>query len=301
MKRMEKLFKYICNPMGFIVFLASRNLIKMDDEKFLRKQYYFKLKKKLNLDNPKTFNEKLQWLKLYDRNSEYTKMVDKYEVKKYVADMIGEEYIIPTLGIYDRFEDIDFNELPDQFVLKCTHDSGGVVICKDKSKFDYKSAKRKLTKSLKKNFFYFAREWPYKNVKPRIIIEKYMESKENKELLDYKLMCFNGKVRCSFVCIDRNDKDGLKVNFYDEDWNFMNFRRHYENSERNIEKPYNYEQMKVIAEKLSKNIRFLRVDFYEIDNKLYFGELTFYPGAGYEEFKPEEYDTILGSWINLEG
>lgn len=299
--KIKKIIKYLIHPKGIIIFLASRNLIKIEDKKFLEEQFYFKMKYKLKLENPKTFNEKLQWLKLYDRKDIYTKMVDKYEAKKYVASIIGEEYIIPTLGVYNQFEDIDFSQLPNQFVIKCTHDSGGIVICKNKETFDFKQAKKKLERKLKQNFYYNAREWPYKNVKPRIIVEKYIEDVNNKDLTDYKLMCFNGKVKCSFVCIERNSKSGLKIDFYDENWEKMNFARHYRNSNKETKKPNNYEKMVEFSEQLSKGTKFVRVDFYEIKDQLYFGELTFYPGAGYEEFTPFKYDELLGSWIDLEG
>lgn len=299
--KIKKIIKYLIYPKGILIFLAGKNWIKIEDKKFLEEQFRFKMKYRLNLEHPKTFNEKLQWLKLYDRKDIYTKMVDKYEVKKYVASIIGEEYIIPTLGVYNKFEDINFSQLPNQFVIKCTHDSGGIVICKNKETFNFKQAKKKLEKNLKQNFYYKAREWPYKNVKPRIIVEKYIEDVNNKDLRDYKLMCFNGKVKCSFVCLERNSKSGLKIDFYDENWNKMNFSRHYKNSNQETKKPNNYEKMVEFSERLSKDTKFLRVDFYEIKDQLYFGELTFYPGAGYEEFTPFEYDEILGNWIDLGG
>ena len=279
--------------------LIKKLLKLLPDYIFLKIKYKYKFNKKLDLNNPQTFNEKLQWLKLYDRNPEYTKMVDKYEAKKYVANIIGEEYIIPTLGVYDKFEDINFATLPNQFVIKCTHNSGGLIICKDKTKLNIKEARKKINKSLKRNYFYTGREWPYKNVKPRIIAEQYMEDKKNDELYDYKFMCFNGKVKCSFVCTDRYSEDGLKVTFFDLNWNKMPFERHYPNSNNVIEKPINYELMIKLAETLSKDIPFVRVDFYEINNKPYFGELTFYPGNGMEEFTPEKYDKILGDMLEL--
>ena len=189
------------------------------DKLYLKYKFYKKMKKQLNLDNPQTFNEKLQWLKLYDRNPEYTRMVDKYEVKKYVAEKIGEEYIIPTLGVWNKFEDIDFEELPNQFVLKCTHDSGGVVICKDKSTFDFNAANKKLTHCLKRNYFWKGREWPYKNIKPRIIAEQYIAE----DLVDYKFMCFSGEVKCSFICTNRFSTQGLHVTFFDREWNLLPF------------------------------------------------------------------------------
>lgn len=287
-------FKY------FKYYADKYNLVKLDDEDFLKILYKKKFNKELNLNDPKSFNEKLQWLKLNDRNPKYTTMVDKYEAKKYVANIIGENYIIPTLGVYDDFDEINFDELPNQFVIKCTHDSGGLVICKDKSKFDIKYARKKIRKSLKRNYYYLGREWPYKNVKPRIIIEKYMEEKNYSQLNDYKLMCFNGKVEYSFVCSERDNKDeGLAVTFFDNNWNKMPFRRHYRNSSKIISKPKNFELMITLAEKLSKNIPFVRVDFYEVNGNIYFGELTFYPGDGLEEFEPDCWDEKLGNLIDL--
>lgn len=269
------------------------------DKIFLKYLYYKRTNNKINLANPQTFNEKLQWLKLYDRNPEYTKMVDKYEAKKYVADIIGEEYIIPTLGVWKKFEDIDFNKLPNQFVLKCTHDSGGLVICKDKTKLNIEEAKKKINKSLKRNYYYSGREWPYKNVKPRIIAERYMLTNEQKELIDYKFFCFNGKVQTILVCSNR--KGNFKnTNFYDINWSLQAFTREkHENSKEIIEKPENLDKMIKIAEKLSKDIPFVRVDLYEIGGKVYFGELTFYPSSGFEGFEPEEWDRKLGEMIEL--
>lgn len=259
----------------------------------------------LNLDNPKTFNEKLQWLKLHDHNPLYTTMVDKYAVKKYIADMIGKQHVIPTLGVWEHFDEIDFDKLPNQFVLKCTHDSGGVVIVSDKSQMDKVAVKKKLENRLKHNYYYHCYEWPYKDVPPRIIAEKFMVDEKNQDvgaddITDYKFMCFNGKVRCTFTCTDRRSDDGLKVTFFDNDWNQMPFTRHYPAAEvGSIPKPVNFELMKELAEKLADGIVFVRVDFYEINNKVYFGELTFYPGSGMEEFCPEKYDRLLGDWITL--
>lgn len=282
-----------------INMLIELMLRMLNDKSFLKVKYKQRIKQRLNLDNPQTFNEKLQWLKLYDRKPEYTNMVDKYEVKKYIASIIGEEYIIPTLGVWDNFEDIDFDKLPNKFVLKCTHDSGGLVICEDKSKLDKKESSKKINKSLKRNYYYHAREWPYKNVKPRIIAEKFIEDKKSKDLKDYKFMCFNGKVKCSFVCSNRNSDNGLNVDFFDLDWNRMPFERHYPKSKLDIPKPENYDLMIELSEKLAKDLPFVRADFYEVDGKVYFGELTFFPGAGFEEFTPESWDYTLGSWIEL--
>ena len=282
------------------LFLDRKNIIRINDELYLKMMYWIRLNKKLNLDNPKGFNEKLQWLKLYDRQEKYTKMVDKYEAKKYVSNIIGEEYIIPTIGIYENFDEINFDELPNKFVMKCTHDSGGIAICRDKKNFDINIAKKKINKCLKTNYYYPGREWPYKNVKPRIIIEKYMEEKNFTQLNDYKFMCFDGKVKCCFVCSERDNKnEGLAVTFFDENWEKMPFIRHYRNSSKKIDKPKKFDLMVKLAEKLSKTIPFVRVDFYEIDGKVYFGELTFYPGSGFEEFKPDEWDEKIGDWITV--
>ena len=274
------------------------------DSIYLKIQFRKKFGRKLNLKNPLTFNEKMQWLKLYDRNPKYTVLVDKYEVKKIVSQVLGKQYIIPTIGVWDKFDDIDFDDLPNQFVLKCTHDSGGLVICLNKKSLKRNEYKEKIEKCLKNNFYYLGREWPYKNVKPRIIAEPLMSnSNDNKnlknELTDYKFMSFNGKVKCLFVCTERFSADGLKVNFFDRDWNALPFERYYPRSLKIINKPVNYNEMIMFAEKLSENIPFVRVDFYEIDNKIYFGEITFYPGSGMEEFKPSEWDRKLGDWIQL--
>ncbi len=267
---------------------------------YLKRQFRKYVGYPLNLDNPQTFNEKMQWLKLYDHNPLYTKMVDKYEAKKYVADIIGEEYIIPTLGVWTNFDEIDFNKLPDQFVLKCTHDSGSIAICKDKENFDKKTAKKNLTKGLRYNYYYAGGfEWPYKNVKPRIIAEQYMVDDSQKELTDFKLMCFNGKVQCTFTCTGRNTDRGLHVTFYDKDWKKMSFTRHYPIESLAMKKPANYEKMIRLAEKLAKSLKFARIDFYEINGKIYFGEITFFPGSGMEEFSPIDWDYQLGGWINL--
>lgn len=282
-----------------IINLSNKNIINISDKQYLVLMGKVRMNKKMNIENPKTFNEKLQWLKLYDRNPEYTKMVDKYEAKKYVSEIIGDEYIIPTLGIYNNFDEIDFEKLPNQFVMKCTHNSGGNIICKDKGQFDYKFARKWMGNCLKRNYYNYNKEWVYKNIKPRIIVEKYMQDRGEDELKDYKLMCFNGKVKCSFVCSDRYNNKGLKVDFFDINWNKMPFERKYPNSTQKIQKPINYELMIEFAEKLSRNIPFLRVDFYEINGKIYFGELTFFPGSGFEEFRPEKYDRILGDMLEL--
>ncbi|WP_238455522.1 ATP-grasp fold amidoligase family protein [Desulfolucanica intricata] len=288
-------------PKLFVVYLSKLGLLNwLPDVAYLKLHYRVMLKRKLDLNNPKTFNEKLQWLKLFDRNPEYTNLVDKYAVRDYVKNLIGEEYLIPLIGIYNNFDEINFNKLPNQFVLKCTHDSGGVILCNDKSKLDIDNAKMKINDCLKRNFFYYSREWPYKNVKPRIICEKYLVDESGIGLIDYKFMCFNGKAKCIFVCLNRFSPGGLNIDIYDTKWNKMPFgRRHHPNSGSVIPKPRNFDKMVEFAEKLSKDIPFIRVDFYESNGRLYFGELTFFPGAGLEEFTPDSYDLLLGSWLVL--
>ena len=256
--------------------------------------------KELNIKNPQTFTEKLQWLKLYDRNPLYTKMADKYEVKQYIKNVLGEDYVIPIVGgPWKHFSEIDFDKLPNQFVLKNTHDSGGVIICNDKDAFNKEEAWKKLEYSLKHNYFYYNREWPYKNIEPRIIAEQYMEELGRGSLLDYKLHCFNGKVKVILVCLDRDDENGIKKVFYDHDWNKLDLRRPNISNDSDIERPVHLCKMIEFAERLSRNIPFVRVDFYDINGKLFFGEMTFFPSGGMVGFVPEKWDKILGGYITL--
>lgn len=298
LKRIKKAIK---NPkLILLFFLNSRIFRLLPDDLYLKIKYRLTMGRKLDLNNPETFNQKLQWLKLYDRKPEYTQMVDKYEVRKYIKEIIGEEYLIPLLGVYDSFEEIDFDNLPDEFVLKPNHTSGDVFICRDKSKIDYKKLKKEVNRWLKREYYWLHREWPYRNVKPRILCEKYLVDESGKELIDYKFMCFNGEVKCIFVCSNRNSPLGLNIDIYNVDWNLMPFGR--PNSPRTgvkIPKPRNFNKMIEFAEKLAKDIPFIRVDFYEVDGHLYFGELTFYPTSGFGKFTPEYYDDILGSWLKL--
>jgi len=294
---MSKLSKFIKSPLLLFVFLSNRGINLFNDKTYLKIRYFATFKKILNLQTPQTFNEKLQWLKLNDRKDIYTKMVDKYEAKSYVSKIIGNKYIIPTLGIYNNFDEIDFNKLPNQFVIKCTHDSGGLVIVTDKSKLDIKKAKKKINKSLKRNYYYLGREWPYKNVKPRIIVEKYMKDNKDTSMRDYKFFCFNGNPYCILLCNDRNTE--LKETFFDLNWKILPFKRPNHSIDTNIEKPHNLDKMIEFSKKLSLNIPFLRVDFYEINGNLYFGELTFYPAGGFSKFEPEEWDLKLGNLIDL--
>lgn len=270
------------------------------DSVFLRIKYWSKLGKKLNLKNPQTFNEKLQWIKLHDRKDYYTVLVDKYEVKNYISSVIGNRYVIPTIGIYNRFDDIDFDELPRQFVIKCTHDSGGLVVCEDKEKLNIDSVRKKIEKSLSENFYYAGREWPYKNVRPRIIIEKYMIDDELDELRDYKFFCFNGKVE--FYKVDFNRFTKHQANYYDRNSRLLRFGEVVcpPDFKKKIIAPKNLNQMIDIAEKLSRDIPFVRVDLYDVNNRIFFGEMTFFPASGFGSFTPRKYDKIIGDLIDLD-
>ena len=270
-----------------------------NDEIQIKRNWYSRMTYGLNLDTPKSYNEKLQWLKLYDRNPLYTTMVDKYAVKDYVANIIGKQYIIPTIGVWEKFDDIDFDSLPNQFVLKCTHDSGGLLICKDKKKLDWAKAKQKIESSLQTDYYLNGREWPYKNVPRKIIAEQYMEDTKTGELRDYKFFCFDGKVKWLFIATDRQNREEPYFDFFDMDFNHLPMQHGHPNAPILPEKPQNFEQMKKLAAKLSKDIPHVRVDFYEVDGKVYFGELTFFHHGGWTPFTPEKWDYIFGKEIEL--
>ena len=280
-----------------LVRAACTALRFIPDEMYLKKVFRLKVGYELDLDNPQSFNEKIQWLKIHDRNASYKTIVDKADAKAWVESRIGKQYVIPTLKVCDNVEEVDYSSLPNQFVLKCTHDSGGVAICKDKANFDFIAAKRKIEKSLKTNFFWVGREWPYKEIEPRIIVEEYLRSSES-EIVDYKFMCFNGSPRCVFTCTGRSTGD-LRVDFFDLSWNHLPFERHYKNAQTIPDAPSALREMIDLSAALSKGIPFVRVDFYEIEGRPYFGEMTLYPGSGFEEFTPREWDYELGGWLTL--
>ena len=304
-----KLSKLCKVGMSFLTkpYYRTRVLIKLgyydslSDEEFLKKVFPKYMGYPLDLENPKTFSEKLQWLKVNYREPIQTVMVDKYEAKNFIAQRVGEQYIIRTLAVWDSVEDIDFDALPNQFVLKCTHDSGGIVICKDKSSLDREAAKAKLRASLKRDYSKIAREWAYQNVPRRIIAEKYISELGNDDLLDYKMYSFHGEPKLTVVCSDRFSKTGTRMNFYDINWEPMGIHfGHYPPLSTEFPKPATYEEMKRLTAELSKDCPFLRVDFYEIKGRLYIGELTFFPGAGLEKFRPMTKDYELGEWLHLE-
>ena len=269
------------------------------DRIYLQIVYFKHFRRFINFNSPKTFNEKIQWLKLNYRNEEDTKLVDKYRVKQYITKLIGEEYVIPTLGVWKNVDDIDFKSLPEKFVLKCNNDSGGIVICKNKKDFDEVKAKSFLKERLKNNGYWYGREWPYKNVKPCIIAEKYMEDSISKDLKDYKFFCFNGSMEFFDIDIDRFIEH--RSNYYDRNGNFLPFGKTYcpPDYTKKIEMPKNLDKMIELAETISHNTVLSRIDFYEIDGQVYFGEITFYPGSGFSPFTDEKWDYKLGDMIDL--
>lgn len=297
---MNKLKWAFKNPGQAVCTLYNHLLWLLPDELFLKIKFRQVTGKKLNLKNPQTFSEKIQWLKLYNRRPEYITMVDKYAVKDYVAGIIGKDYIIPTLGVWERAEDIEWDKLPDQFVLKCTHDSGGVLICRDKSKFDKQSAVEKLRNGLRHDYYRGNREWPYKNVPRRIIAEKFISPDPNlNDLPDYKFFCFNGEPKYCQVITGRGVK--MCIDFFDKDWNHQPFHepKNYPFSEKEPSKPKNLDRMWDAASKLAEEKPFSRIDFYEVGENVYFGEITFFPTTGMGGFSPENYDLIVGQMIQL--
>jgi len=291
--------KIVKNPYYIVSALNSFHLLNwMPDKMILRLCYRAYVGKPLNLKKPELFTEKLQWLKLYNRNPEHSRLVDKYDVRSYIEKQLGDGYLVPLLGVWDKFDDIDFSMLPDKFVLKCTHDSGGLVFCKDKGTFDFSAAKKKLDKHLKHNLFWNFREYPYKHVRPRIICEEYMVDESDSELKDYKLFCFNGDPR--FIQVDYNRFIGHRRGIYDTEWNLLQFEMNYQNDpDVKIHKPVKLNDMINLSKLLSKQHYFIRVDFYSINDRIYIGELTFFPEAGFVLFDPPEYDGIIGKWLKL--
>lgn len=321
---MNKYLRLLFDPKFRFSVLAAKGFFRhMPDREFYEKSYRLSYGKKLDLANPKGFSEKIMWLKLYDRKPLYSTLVDKYAVRSYLAERLGEEYLIPLVGgPWEHFDDIDFSLLPQQFVLKCTHDSGSVIVCRDKDSFDRAAAREKLSKRLKRNYYYGNREWPYKDVAPRIIAEEYLcqsgsrqpvesgqtitasQLQREQGLLDYKFLCFNGEVKVLFLDIGVIDGSSTATNYfrniYDRNFNLLPVLETRANFPQPVEKPLGYENMLAAAEKLSQGFPSLRVDMYNLDGKIYIGELTLYHGAGLGNFfYPPEWDEIFGSWIEL--
>lgn len=283
--------------MGIKYVLATTILKFLPDRQYLKLLYKYRMNKKLDLKNPKALSEKIQWLKLYDRKDIYTTMVDKHDAKLFISEKVGSEYVIPTIGVWDSFDEIDFDKLPEKFVIKTTHDSGSVFICQNKNEFDLTKVKEALNKSLKRNYYYNCREWPYKNVKPRIIVEEFVE--DLSELVEYKVFCFNGKAKMVLVCKGKAHSDERTNDYCDLDLNRLPFTVLYPNSKSDLPRPKELDKMIELSEKLSENVPFLRNDFYLSNGKIYVGELTFFHNAGTKKFEPEEWDYKLGEWLEL--
>lgn len=296
-----KFYQKVINKMIYI--LNRWNILdRIPDETYLQYLFFLTMGYKLNLNDPKTFNEKLAWLKLNDHNPLYTVLADKYEVKFFVSSVIGSEYVVPNLGVWNSFEEIAWDELPDQFVLKATHNSGGVVICRDKKQLHYAELEKQYRELLKTNYFHWNREWPYKNIKPRIIADEFLNDNTSEgrriSLRDYKFWCFNGKPLYMYCTVKDND---IYENFYDEHFNEVHFNHCFPRHKPEFEKPKNYEKMLELAEKLAtaSGTAFVRVDFFNVDGRIYFGEFTFYDWGGTRPFESFEQDMFLGQLISL--
>lgn len=268
------------------------------DEMYVRITFRGKLGYHLNLNNPKTFNEKLNWIKIFNRNPLYTTLADKYAVKEIVAERIGEQYVVKNYGCWSSFDDIDFSSLPSKFVLKCTHDSSGAIICRDKDYFDYYNARKRISHILKMNYFYACREWPYKDIPPRIIVDELLDDGSGRELNDYKFWCFDGKPTYMY-CTLKTNKENIYENFYDMNFVPVDINHGFLRHSPEFEKPEAFELMKELAAKLSDGIPFVRIDFFYVNKKVYFGEYTFFDWAGLQPFSTYEQDLELGKYIQL--
>lgn len=297
---MQKLITYFKEPQKFCLAILTHFGTWLPDALYLKIMFRLKMGYCLDLKTPKTFNEKLQWLKLYNRKPEYTLMVDKFEAKRIATRILGKEYVISTIGVWDKFDDIDFSLLPDSFVLKSTNGGGGggVVICRDKNVFDKSSAAKRLNSSLKTSIYKHLKEWPYKNVKPRILAENFMVD-ESGELRDYKFYCFNGEPKVFLVASERFSRHRTYFDYFDMDGNHLPFTQGGENNPVLPKLPSNFEKMKTIAQKLSQGIPHVRIDLYSVDEIVYFGEFTFFDSSGFEKFTPNEWDEKFGEWIKL--
>lgn len=283
-----------------LFFRIGRNtfLRLLPDKQFLQIRYKYLIGKKLNIEYPTSFNEKMQYLKIHNRNPIYSTMVDKCAAKDYVAKIVGDKYVIPTYAVWEKIDDIDINGLPDQFVIKCTHDSGGLYICRNKEKFDFEQCKKNIAKSMKRNYFWVGREWPYKNVKPRIIVEKYMQDGSCRSLTVYKVFNFNGEPKLIQVILNDKSNDET-VDYYDVEWNKLDLKQNYDNSTIVLNRPEKLQEMLTLARKLSVRQSFLRTDFYIVNGEVFFSEFTFFSDSGFASFAPEYWDKNLGELIDL--
>lgn len=273
----------------------------LPDTLYVKLYFWLTLKRKLDLNNPKTLNEKLQWMKFNDRNPFYSMVTDKVLVRDYIINTIGEKYLVPLLGVWENFDDINFDDLPNEFVLKCNHDSGGLVLCKDKSRLDMAKAKEKISKSLKRQFYYIGREWQYRSIEPKVIAEKLLLDESGNPPADYKISCFNGVVDNIMICVDRFTEEGVKFYFFDKEWNFLRYNRGDEKLPDNfsLPKPDNLEELIQVAEKLSKDFNYARIDLYNVNGKVYFSEITLSPNSGFDTDISYETDKLLGEKLHI--
>ena len=300
MASLSGIMTYLKNPTARRIKLLHILGDNLSDEDFTRKLYKIKTGKSLNLENPKTYTEKLQWLKLYDHRPEYTLMQDKYLIRDYVSKTIGDEYLIPLLGVWESANDIDFEVLPNQFVLKCNHDCASVVICRNKKTLNFEETRMKLDFCLKNNYYKSAREWAYKDIKPLIIAEKYMSNHNEKTLTDYKFFCCSGKAKMVLLASGEAHTDERRLDYFDMSFNHLPITRGSMNGTGvKWRKPDDFDLLIQMAEKIAGNFPFIRVDFYIVEGHPYFGEIAFYPSAGLSEFSPREWEERVGSWIEL--
>lgn len=301
MSKINTIIKRFKKPELLMLDLNKMGLLRLSDKKYLGLCYESAFGYKPDLENPKTFNEKIQWMKLYYRRPELPGFVDKAEAKERVAKIIGKQYIIPTIGVYDSFDEIDFDKLPNQFVMKCTHDCASVIICRDKKQFDIKDARERIERALEVKYYgKNAREWVYSQIKPRIIVEKFMKNDGTDDIIDYKFFCFNGEPKVMYISSGLEDHATASISFADMDYKLLDIERaDYKALDKLPPKPKSFEKMKELAKKLSKDFPQVRVDLYEINGKPYFGELTFYTCGGMVSWKKHEYDVRLGEMIEL--
>lgn len=299
----RKVFYYLLHPNALIrayriMKLYSNEHYSLSDEEYIRKMFRIKMGYNINLNNPRTFNEKINWLKLFNRQSIYSMMVDKHAVKGYVSNLIGKNHVIPEIGFYHSSQEINISILPDKFVLKTNHGCGSMIVCTDKSKIDWDNELKKLDESLKDNYYYHCREWVYKDVEPCIIAEEYMKDNDYDVLPVYKFFCFSGFP--VLIQAIKNDKQvNETIDYFDTDWNRLELRQNFPNSKKPLACPKNYGEMLEIASKLTQGIPFVRCDLYSVNGQTYFSEFTFYSDAGFERFHPKKWDSFLGSLIKL--
>lgn len=293
---MNKLTMFFKNPKLLLFSLMAKTSHLWPDKLYVRLLYWIHVGGGINYSKPATFNQKMNWSKIYDRNPLYTELADKYKVKQYVKDRLGEKAVVPCYGVWKCFDNIDFANLPARFVLKCTHDSSGAIICRDKGTFDYDGAKKRVNRSLATNYYWTLREWPYKNIPHRIIADEFLDDGSGHELQDYKFWCFNGEPRVMYIT---NKGKHVYENFYDMDFRPLDINHGFERRQPEYLRPAGFELMKEYAAKLSEGMPFVRIDFFEVNGHVYFGEFTFYDWAGLKPFKTLEWDKEIGRWIKL--